>query len=462
MLYWDPVTDFAILSLLLLIATLIRVKSEFIQKLLIPNALLAGSIGLVLRLLLERYQGVTLIDTDLGTAYVYHLLNLSFAAIALTAPIRFWSIPKIKGAASTGLYMSFMLVLQSFVGFGIVLLLINTIYPDLFPGFGFMMAWGYALGPGQAASIGGGLESVGFDQGASIGLIFGAIGFAWSCLVGVPLIHWGIRRGISSFVKSPEEIKGLSGVLTREEKRQSAGRLTTSSEAIDTLTLQLALCGLVYLLAYGLVYGMSISAEMRGSESPGVVWGFVFFITALIGVQIRSVMDRMKIGHVIDPGLQTRISGTCVDYLVTAAIVIIPLTTVIEYAVPILLVSTAGGIVTLLTTVWLARRIWDNYQFERMVLCYGTLTGTIGTGMALLRVVDPRHRSQAAIHYALGMWLALIFMAPILIVENLTIGRNYLTLMIFFIYICILFFMWRLLKLWNPVKPYTSFWPEDE
>ena len=453
---WEIIFDLSIISILIIIATALRARYKFIQKLLIPNALLAGAIGLIIRLLIEAYLGETLIDKDLGAAYVYHFLNLSFAAIALTAPVPFRSIitAKVRGATSTGLYMSFILVLQSLVGFAIALLLAKTIYPDLFPGFGFMMAWGYALGPGQAYAIGIGLE--GLDQGGSIGLIFGALGFAWSSMIGVPLIHWGIRKKISTFVKSPEDITGLSGILTKRKMRQPAGRLTTSSEAIDTLTIQLALCFFVYILAYSLVY---IPSYITGGE---VAEGFVFFITALIGVQVRSVMDRLKVGHIIDPGLQIRISGLCVDFLVATAIVIIPLTVVMKYSVPILLIGSVGGIITLLTTMWLAKRIWDDYHFERMILCYGTLTGTIGTGMALLRVVDPNYRSQAAIHYALGMWLALLFMAPILILEFLAVGQDYLTLTIFFIYTCLLFFMWRVLKLWNPAKPYTSFWPEGD
>ena len=464
MLFWTPIVDLSVISILLLIATVLRARSEFVQKLLIPNALLAGFIGLILRFIFQRYLGVTMIDTQLGTAYVYHLLNISFAALAITAPIPFRSIvtARLKGPSSTGIYMSFMLCLQSFVGFLVTIILIRTFYPDLFANFGFMMAWGFTLGPGQAASIGQGLETVGFTHGGSIGLIFGALGFVWACFIGIPLIHWGIRKGYASFVKSPEEICGLSGILGKGARSQSAGKLTTSSEAIDTLTLQLVLCALVYFLAYSLVGSMITASEVRGSEMGGVLWGFVFLFTALIGVQVRYFMDRLKVGHVVDPGIQTRISGTCVDYMVATAVTIIPLTIAWEYAVPILLIGTIGGITTLLVTMWLTKRIWDDHHFERLILCYGTLTGTIGTGMALLRVIDPHYRSPVALHYALGMWLTLLFMAPLLVVQNLTVSMgNEIVLVILFAYTCFLFSMWRVMKLWNVKKPFTKLWPEE-
>ncbi|MDY6959727.1 MAG: hypothetical protein SVK08_11295, partial [Halobacteriota archaeon] len=133
MLFWTPIVDLSVISILLLVATILRAKSEFVQKLLIPNALLAGFVGLILRFILQRYLDVTMIDTQYGTAYVYHLLNLSFAALAITAPIPFRSIvtAKLKGPSSTGIYMSFMLCLQSFVGFLVTIILIRTFYPDL-------------------------------------------------------------------------------------------------------------------------------------------------------------------------------------------------------------------------------------------------------------------------------------------------------------------------------------------
>jgi len=457
MLYWDPIIDFTILSILLLIATLIRAKFKSIQKLLIPNALLAGFIGLIIQLLFEKYFGIKIIGTELGEVYIYHLLNIAFAAIALTTPVSLRST-KIKAATSTGIYMTFIFCLQCLIGFGIVLIFINTIFPDLSPNFGFMMGLGYATGPGQAASIGRGFEALGFENGASVGLIFGTLGYFFSCVFGMLLIHWGVKKGMASFVNK-NDISGVSGILNRK-KQESAGRLTTYSEAIDTLTLQLALCGLIYLLAYGLVKVATLLLEEFNLS--GVLWGAVFFIVAIIGIIVRFAMDRLKIGYIVDSGLQNRISGVCVDYLVTAAIMTIPIAVVKEYWIPLLVIGTLGGIVTLFITIWLAPRIWDDYQFERMVFCYGTLTGSAGTGMALLRVVDPFFKSHAEFHYALGMGLCLLLVIPLVFIIILLIGKNYLILIILLVYTCLLFFMWKLFKIWRPVKPYTSLWPNNK
>jgi ESS family glutamate:Na+ symporter len=306
-----------------------------------------------------------------------------------------------------------------------------------------MMAWGYTLGPGQAAAIGIGLEEFGFMHGASVGLIFGALGFVYACFVGILLIHWGIRKRKTTFVKTPEDIMGLSGIL---KKKPIAGRLTTSSEAIDTFTLQLALCGLVYIVVYAIIRAMT-------GEETGIVWGFAFIITAITGLIARSIFDRLHITDIIDAGLQTRIMNTCVDYLITAAIAAIPLIIIREYVIPIGLISISGMIITLFATIWLAPRIWKDHIFERLILCYGTLTGTISTGLALLRVVDPHFKSPAAMDYALGMWFCMFFMLPLMIIVNIPVyygsEYTYYTLIGLTIFSIVLLLLWRVFGIWK-------------
>ena len=48
---WEIIVDLSIIGILIIIATALRARYKFIQKLLIPNALLAGFIGLIIRIL---------------------------------------------------------------------------------------------------------------------------------------------------------------------------------------------------------------------------------------------------------------------------------------------------------------------------------------------------------------------------------------------------------------------------
>ena len=50
--------------------------------------------------------------------------------------------------------------------------------------------------------------------------------------------------------------------------------------------------------------------------------------------------------------------------------------------------------------MWLGSRLFrGDFAFERVVLFWGTLTGTLSTGLALLRAVDPEFRTPAAADY---------------------------------------------------------------
>ena len=77
---WTLIIDLGIISLALLLATFLRAKVPFFQRYLIPNALTAGFI------LLPFYNYVFPL-LGLGKAglesLVFHLLNLSFVAMAL-------------------------------------------------------------------------------------------------------------------------------------------------------------------------------------------------------------------------------------------------------------------------------------------------------------------------------------------------------------------------------------------
>jgi Na+/glutamate symporter len=54
---------------------------------------------------------------------------------------------------------------------------------------------GFALGSGQAFSIGTSWEKFGFTGGGSVGLTFAAIGFLLGCFGGIFLINQAVRKG---------------------------------------------------------------------------------------------------------------------------------------------------------------------------------------------------------------------------------------------------------------------------
>ena len=186
---WSMIIDIGIIALALLVATLIRAKVRFFQRFLIPNALTAG----FLLLPFYNYVGPLIGLNQHGLEnFVFHFLNISFIAMALRGAEKRTSARNVFATVTTILSQY---GLQSIVGFGLTFLLIATVFKGLFPSFGFFITLGFALGPGQAFSMGTGWEQYGFTGASTVGLTFGAFGFLWAFIGGVILVNYAVRKG---------------------------------------------------------------------------------------------------------------------------------------------------------------------------------------------------------------------------------------------------------------------------
>ena len=115
------------------------------------------------------------------------------------------------------LTQSVIFPLQAIIG-GSCVGLFGLIGIKLFPTFGFFAPLGFEEGPGQALSFGKVWEGFGFEHAATIGLTFAAIGFFFSFFVGVPLVNWGVRKGLSAH--APQELprEFLTGVVPKNKE----------------------------------------------------------------------------------------------------------------------------------------------------------------------------------------------------------------------------------------------------
>jgi len=414
---WKVIIDVGAISIGLLVATLLRSRLRFFQRYLIPNALTAGF------LLLPVYNWVLPAlgygSNRLGEL-VYHLLNISFIAMTLRS-----SPPKSKRHEKGGvLGMTGGILLgyasQALLGLGLTLLFL----PTIFPAFGLFLPLGFALGPGQAYAIGKGWESMGFAGAPSIGLSFAAIGYLWACFGGVFLINLGIKKGWldKSRLDAPNNKTLLTGIVPRGEEKPVGARLTTDNEAIDSFSFHAAAVVSTYFLSYLLLLGLSWLLSFAGK--PGVqlaanLWGVNFIFSALTGLAVRRFVNFIKANHTLDDDTLARISGFSVDFMIAGSLAAISLVFVGEFWFPILLMSTVCGVMTLVITPWVSSRMFTTERFERMLMLYGVSTGTLSTGLALLRVLDPEFKTRVASDYMLSSGLTFGLAIPFILAINL-------------------------------------------
>ncbi len=418
---WKIIIDAGIISTALLIATFLRTKLRFLQRLMVPNALTAGFILLPVYNYLMPALGYT--QHRLGDL-VYHLLSISFIAMTLRS-----RPPKAKGDARSSVWaMSTAIIsqyaIQAFLGLMLTWVLIKTVMPGLNPAFGLTLPLGFAMGPGQAYAIGKGWEPMGFEGAGTVGLTMAALGYLWACIVGVALVNVGVKKGYlpKAAVASLTDRAMLTGVVPADAERPVGSRNTTDLEAIDPMSLHMAAVAATYLLSFLLLCGLSSLLGLAGKAGRDLatnLWGINFIFSALTAMLVRVVVDKLKVGHVLDDDGLSRISGMAVDYMVTGSLAAISLVFVGRYWLPLLTVSTLGGIIITLTVPWMCSRMFKDHRYERMIMIYGVSTGTLSTGLALLRILDPEFKTKVSSDYMLSAGMTFALMIPFILAINL-------------------------------------------
>ena len=481
---WTPlVKNIAILSALLLIATLLKSRLKILQNFYVPNSIIAGFLGLLLG---DQVFRLFSIPSDTLKDYIYHLLGITFIAISLKKS----NNSKCKNAVSTGFAFAFGYGIQAFLGFGLSLLVLSKIFPKFNPINGILVQLGFSNSPAIASNIARGWEKVllanstlgqgfaektGIIYSSDIGLTFGAIGFIIACIAGVIIIKYGVKKGYTVFLKNESSVKDSTktGYIKNKDKQLEAGRQTTNSEAIDTLSIHVSLILIIYIMTYYLLklilFGFGHAPE--GVAFLGqVVVNFHFILGAFIAIIVKKIMTLLKIDFIIDNGISERISGLSVDFMVTASLAAISIAVVIDFMIPIIIISTIVGVATFLYCAYFGSRGFKDYKFERIITVFGIATGTMATGMALLRVVDPDFKSPIASETMYGSGLVFFFTMPIMILINLPLKAlvtgngflDWLSLILVGSYTILILILWRITGLIKFGKPHGKIFQIDK
>lgn len=464
---WSIFIDLGIISIALLIATLIKSRIKFFERYLIPNSIIAG----FLLLPFYSYVGplINLHTEGLGNL-VFHLLNLSFIAMSLRT--------RRQKASGKGVFSMVIAILsqysiQSLLGFGITFLFIVTIIPNLFPSFGLLITLGFALGPGQAFSIGTGWEEFGFYGGGSVGLTFAAIGFLWASFGGIVLINWARRKDWIEKPHAGKKDTRTSQTGTHHEAAPSGKSLEAifGSGTIDPLSYNLSFVLGIYLATFLLLklitYSLSFAGDVGVDFAEGL-WSIAFIFASLIAVGVKKLFTFFGVDKTIDNDRLTRIAGTSVDIMVAAAIGAISLIVVAHYWLPITVMAILGGIITILSVLWLSSRMFRDYIFHRTIIIYGAMTGTLPTGLALLRVIDHEFETPASSDYMYAVGITFIFAIPFIISMNFpaygySSGRSiyyWITFLIYFTYLIFVLVAFRVITGKGAFKNAGRIWLE--
>jgi ESS family glutamate:Na+ symporter len=187
-------------------------------------------------------------------------------------------------------------------------------------------------------------------------------------------------------------------------------------------------------------------------DAARIMWGFFFVFGLVVAILTRLLIQKLGVSHLIDPGIQRRVTGWAIDFLMVSTIMAIQLPVVREFIWPISVISVANGLLTTALVVYLGKRLW-NYNLERTAAVYGAVTGTVPCGLLLLRIADPDFKTPVAIEIAVMNVLSIVPIGGCLLLVNAPVWWNWGVAATSIVFLGILvagLALIRALKLWGP------------
>ena len=413
---WNVIVQLGMIAGVILLGNFLRQKISFIRRSMMPVAVLGGFL-----LLIAKYTGILRLDGALMEMLVYHGIALGFIAMSLRVPPKREEGTRDHSGLRSGAVIISTYMVQGVIGLLITLVLSYTVLPGLFKASGLLLPMGFGQGPGQANNVGSSYEALGFAGGRSFGLAVAAAGYLVACLVGVVILSILSRRGKLRTVSEGEVSQPSLDFF------QSKDEIPISS-SIDKLSVQLAMVLIVYLAtflaAWGLTSGIAaLSPGLANTLNP-LIWGFNFIIGSALALLLRVLLEQGKKAGLIQRQYQNnfllnRISGFFFDIMIVAGIASIDLADIRGLWLPFALMVLAGAALTWIHLRIVCRRAYPDYYYEGLISMYGMLTGTISSGVLLLREIDPNLETPAANNLITGSSFGILLGAPLLILVGL-------------------------------------------
>ena len=443
MSFWDiPVWSFVLTMFFLffsmMVANILRNVIRPLRRMMIPSSVLGGLLLLLADFLCQQVSGKALISASTLEMLTDHGLGLGFVAMALRSLDKKQDSRSRTGGFDSGVTVVSTYLLQAVVGLLITMICYYLL--DSFWASGLLLPMGFGQGPGQAYNWGHTYETVyGFTDGTSFGLTIAAMGFLSASFGGVIYLNILRRRGVirgsledvvSEMPVSAEEVNGVNEIPL--------------SESMDKFTVQIALVFIAYIAAYLFMRGIDavITTGVLGNFGYNTVrpliWGFNFLIGTLFALLEKAVFRGLRKAGVVkreytNNFLQNRISGFLFDLMVVASIAAIRLDAFTErpFIIPLSLICVAGAVISYIYLNPLCAKVFPMYRHEAFLSLYGMLTGTVSTGVILLREVDPRFETQAADNLVYHQPWAIVFGFPMMLLLPIapqSVGKGWITL----------------------------------
>lgn len=431
----------ALLGILLLVASWLRLKVPLFKKYYIPASLIAGVIGLILGPYFLKVIPKEIMSAWSGMSS--RLIVLIYAPMLMGK--RQKSGGKMIRRASESLVFSYFVF---FTQYGIPLVLTALVLVPLFgvdPLFGTIVEQGWSGGHGTAGGMAAVFQELGWKDGVSLSVTSATVGLVFGVLGGIVLINIGARRGWTSFLNSSAGLENKNvEVYTNSSEREVDTHRVIHPSVIDNLAFHMAL------LSVAIFFGWLINRALKIWFNFTMAW---FTAAMLAGLLIQLILNRTRWADIVDRPSMSRIQGVSLEFLVAGAVASVNVSVIVEYATPLIIEQVLAAVALVWCCTWVASHVFGEDWFEHSIMLFGAFAGVTATGLLLVKTCDPKMESGAAEVFAarspLLAWATgggiLTAMTPVWVVRYgaLRVGLVYCAAMV------IAFAMQFVLRFWH-------------
>lgn len=381
--------DLIVLFSFLLAGFVIREIVKPLQRLYIPASIIGGVLALIMG---PQCLGLVEIPESFS----------SMASVMITLVLTCSVIGVDMDTSKANSYLTHLCIMVSIYGMQMCLgtgigHALGGIWPDLPFGWGTEAVFSFWGGHGTAASAGAIWESdYGIAGNTAIGMIMSTLGVLACMIFGMVMINWGVRKGYATQASNDFKTNpSFFGGILPEDKQGPIGVAKVPNSGIDNLAFQLAIV---------------MSCMLLGNKFMGLVKANVPFLKSLpslmngiiAGIVVWNIIKKTPLRGYVDRKTINTISGIGLEITIVSAMATMDLELVSSLFVPIMIVSVIMVALTALMTIVLCKSWHRANWFEKCCGSFGAATGSVPTGLALIRCVDPEGKTDAADTLAVG------------------------------------------------------------
>lgn len=339
----------SLLGILLLFATFIRVRFQFLKKYYISASLIAGLIGLILG---PEVLGVIPKDViSSWGALSGRLIIVVLAPMLITGS--FPQLGKLGRVTASQSVWSWLATAAQYAVPCLMSALLFTPVMGVNPLFASVLEQGWAGGHGTAGGMKMVFDSLHYVDGASLSITSATVGLLYGVVGGTIAINYAARKGyIHNVTTHDEKVDELLG----HDHSEVGSNITISRNVIDIFAFHAGLVGGAIVIGYLLMRAMKLFFNFN------LYW----FIAAMLGgLVVQALIIKTKYNKCIDRPTMSRIQGLALEFLVAGAIASVKITVIVKYALPLIIQQGAFMIIMPALLFFFGPRLFKTNWFEK-------------------------------------------------------------------------------------------------